>query len=230
MTAVRPEPLREDIDMVEPGPPLDPLAGVERQLERDSVRTQSLFNRTFERLTELEQLLLGLVDVLLKRGVVSAQEIEPAAQAIGQQLAARGEGSEHRVILRVDSAEQAAKPEQVVDCAARMHVCKAVCCKLSVQLSATEIEAGDVRWDLGRPYLLRREEDGRCSHQDRSSGFCGVYADRPRPCRQYSCANDYRIWSDFEGMVLNSEWIAAHLGADEPQLIPLQPLPPRAAG
>jgi Fe-S-cluster containining protein len=162
--------------------------------------------------------------VLLARGVVSEQEIEPAARAIGEQLAGRGEGREHAVILRDDSAEQAAKPEQFVDCAARMPVCQAVCCKLSVQLSAGEVEAGNVRWDLGKPYLLRREADGRCTHQDRGTGFCGVYADRPKPCRQYSCANDRRIWRDFEGMVLNKEWLDAHLGPDEPQLIPLQPL------
>lgn len=210
--------LRQDSAMT------DPVAGLERQLGRDSVRTQSLFNRTFDRMSELERLLLGLVDVLIARGTVSEQEIEPAARAIGEQLADRGEGKEHAVILRDDSAEQAAKPEQFVDCAARMPVCQAVCCKLSVQLSAEEVEAGNVRWDLGRPYLLRREADGRCTHQDRGSGFCGVYADRPKPCRQYSCANDRRIWRDFEGMVLNKEWLDAHLGPDEPQLITLQPL------
>lgn len=206
----------------------DPVAGLERQLGRDSVRTQSLFNRTFERMSELERLLLGLVDVLVARGVVSEREIEPAARAIGDELDKRGEDREHAVILRNDSEEQAARPEQFVDCAARMPVCHAVCCKLTVQLSAEEVEAGRLRWDLGRPYVLRREADGRCTHQDRGSGFCGVYADRPRPCRQYSCANDRRIWRDFEGMVLNTEWLDAHLGADEPQLIPLQPLASRS--
>jgi Putative zinc- or iron-chelating domain len=209
---------REDTAMI------DPLAGLERQLGRDSVRTQSLFNRTFERMSELERLLLGLVDVLVARGLVGEREIEPAARAIGEELDARGEDREHAVILRNDSEEQAAKPEVFVDCAARMPVCHAVCCKLTVQLSADEVEGGQVRWDLGRPYVLRREADGRCTHQDRSTGFCGVYDERPKPCRQYSCANDRRIWRDFDGWVLNTEWLDAHLGADEPQLIPLQPL------
>jgi Fe-S-cluster containining protein len=203
---------------------IDPVAGLERQLGRDSVRTQSLFNRTFERMSELERLLLGLVDVLVARGLVSEREIEPAARAIGEELAGRSEDLEHAVILRNDSEEQAAKPEVSVDCAARMPVCHAVCCKLTVQLSADEVEGGQVKWDLGRPYVLRREADGRCTHQDRSTGFCGVYDERPKPCRQYSCANDRRIWRDFDGWVLNTEWLDAHLGADEPQLISLQPL------
>lgn len=209
------------------GPPMiEPLAGLERQVERDSFRSQSLFNLAFDRLTELEQLLLGLLDTLIKRGVVTESEVAPAARAIGEQVAARGEGREHAVILREDSAEQAAKPEAVVDCAARLHVCKAVCCRLSVKLSAEEVESGKVRWDLGRPYLLRREADGRCTHQDRDTLFCAAYEDRPRPCRQYNCANDRRIWRDFEGMVLNQEWIDANLGPDQPRLIPLQPLRP----
>lgn len=209
------------------GPPMiEPLAGLERQVERDSFRSQSLFNLAFDRLTELEQLLLGLLDTLIKRGVVTESEVAPAARAIGEQVAARGEGREHAVILREDSAEQAAKPEAVVDCAARLHVCKAVCCRLSVKLSAEEVESGKVRWDLGRPYLLRREADGRCTHQDRGTLFCAAYEDRPRPCRQYSCANDRRIWRDFDGMVLNQEWIDANLGPDQPRLIQLQPLRP----
>jgi hypothetical protein len=212
------DPPREDTAMI------DPVAGLERQLGRDSVRTQSLFNRTFERMSELERLLLGLVDVLVARGLVSEREIEPAARAIGEELAGRSEDRDHAVILRNDSEEQAARPEVFVDCAARMPVCHAVCCKLTVQLSADEVEGGQVKWDLGRPYVLRREADGRCTHQDRSTGFCGVYDERPKPCRQYSCANDRRIWRDFEGWVLNTEWLDAHLGADEPQLIPLQPL------
>jgi hypothetical protein len=215
MTA--PEP-RQDTAMA------DPLAGLERQLERDSIRTQSLFNRSFERVSELEQLLLGLIDVLVARGVVREEDVEPAARAVADEIAKRDQPPPHKVILREDSAEQAARPEQFVDCAARMPVCHAVCCKLTVQLSADEVEAGQLRWDLGRPYVLRRESDSRCTHQDRVTGFCGVYADRPKPCRQYSCANDRRIWSDFDGMVLNQEWLDAHLGADEPQLIQLQPL------
>ena len=210
--------LRHDTAMI------DPLAGLERQLERDSVRTQGLFNRTFERLSELEQLLLGLLDTLIKRGLIVEHELEPAARAIGEQVATRGEGREHAVVLREETPEQAARPEPVIDCAARLHVCKAVCCKLSVQLSAAEVESGRVRWDLGRPYLLRREADGRCTHQERSTHYCGVYADRPRPCRQYSCANDRRIWRDFDNMVLNTEWIEANLGPDQPQLIALEPL------
>ncbi|HYN69255.1 MAG TPA: YkgJ family cysteine cluster protein [Candidatus Eisenbacteria bacterium] len=200
------------------------VQGLERQLERGGVRTQSLFNRTFERLSEVESMLLGLLDVLLARGVVTTADIEPAVRRIEEQVAARGDEPVHAVALRSDDPEAAARPDAVVDCAARMHVCHAVCCKLAVKLDATEVESGRLRWDLGRPYYLRKEADGRCTHQDRPTGGCGVYADRPKPCRQYSCANDGRIWKDFDGMVLNDEWLATHFRPDEPQFIAIEPL------
>jgi hypothetical protein len=200
------------------------LDGLDRQLERGGVRTQSLFNRTFERLSEVEAMVLGLLDALLARGVVAPADVEPAVRRVEQQIAARGEESAHAVALRSDDAEAASRPDAVVDCAARMHVCHAVCCKLAVKLDAAEVESGRLKWDLGRPYYLRKEADGRCTHQDRRGGGCGVYADRPKPCRQYSCANDGRIWKDFEGMVLNDEWLATHFRPDQPQFITIEPL------
>jgi Fe-S-cluster containining protein len=92
-----------------------------------------------------------------------------------------------------------------------MHICHAVCCKLNFALTAEEVDAGKVKWDLGFPYIVRHDADGLCTHNDRATGGCGVYADRPGICRRYSCANDRRIWKDFEKMELNSEWLDEHL-------------------
>lgn len=71
-----------------------------------------------------------------------------------------------------------------------------------------------MRWDLGRPYAIRHESDGLCSHCDHTSRACGIYEDRPTPCKRYSCAGDSRIWTDFDAMELNTEWIAEHLGEE----------------
>jgi Fe-S-cluster containining protein len=104
-----------------------------------------------------------------------------------------------------------------VDCSARLHICHAACCRLDFALSVEEVEAGKVKWDLGRPYFIRRESDGCCTHLDSASGTCRIYHDRPAVCRGYSCAKDTRIWKDFDNMVLNQEWIDANLGrAPEP--------------
>jgi hypothetical protein len=200
------------------------LAGLDRQVERSGVRTQQLFNRSFERMAELEAILLGLVDRLVAAGVVDTDDLLASARSVEAEMVARGDGLDHLVMLREDPPDAKAEPA-VVDCAARMPVCHAVCCKLSVSLGAAEVETGRLRWDLGHPYRLRREADGRCTHQDRATGWCGVYGDRPLPCQTYTCATDSRIWKDFAAVELNTEWLAAHFAPDEPRFVPPKPRP-----
>jgi hypothetical protein len=91
--------------------------------------------------------------------------------------------------------------------------------KLDFPLSVEEVETGALAWDLGRPYLIRHEADGLRVHNDRATGGCGVYEDRPCPCRQYCCATDERIWKDFERMELNEEWLEEHLAEPPPRLL-----------
>lgn len=131
-----------------------------------------------------------------------------AAEREADQKAMRWPG----VVLRQDAPD--AEAPAVVDCAARMPICHAVCCSLQFPLSAEEVDAGKVRWDLGHPYMIRDSSDGYCCHNDPQSGSCTVYEDRPQVCRGYSCAGDTRIWSDFDGMVLNHQWLDEHLGRD----------------
>jgi len=201
------------------------VARLDRQVERGGVRTQRLLNRSFERIAELEAILLGLVDRLVAAGVVAEDDVVAASRQVEAEAVARGEGLDHLVTLREDPPDVEAQPVKV-DCEARMPVCHAVCCKLSVALGAAEVETGRLRWDLGHPYRLRREEDGRCTHQVRETGWCGVYDDRPRPCRTYSCATDGRIWKDFAAVELNTEWLAEHFTPDEPRFTPSQSRPP----
>ena len=85
-----------------------------------------------------------------------------------------------------------------IDCAARLHLCHARCCSLSFELTVQDLDEGRVRWEIDRPYLIRHETDGYCTHLDRKSGGCGVYAERPATCRGYDCRGDARIWIDFE--------------------------------
>jgi len=45
---------------------------------------------------------------------------------------------------------------------------------------------------------------------------CSVYNNRPSVCKEYSCADDKRIWKDFDKMELNQEWITQHTGTEKP--------------
>ena len=115
-----------------------------------------------------------------------------------------------------------------MDCAARLPVCQAVCCRLKFALSEDEIISGKVRWDIGHPYIIRHDSDGACTHLESGSGACGIYADRPRVCRRYDCSGDARIWADFEKMVLNRDWIDRQLpggGAEAPGRAPRMEAP-----
>lgn len=215
-------------------PPERALEELERQVERGSVFTNAVLQRGFARLDHLETYLSALIDVLEAKGVASTQELvdfveappAPAAERTGPAADAPVPNaiSWPSIALRSDpDDEDLGRTTQRVDCAERMHVCHAVCCKLKFPLSEPEVEARVVKWDVGHPYVIRQDADGYCSHNDRATGGCGVYADRPRVCRRYSCADDPRIWKDFEAMVLNEEWIAEHTGPDAAGRTPAPP-------
>jgi hypothetical protein len=203
---------------------------LERQVERGSLFTHTALSANAERLTEVETVLYGLLDVLVADGTVDEHAVIDAAAAVRAQLQERGETVAPGVALRVE-ADAAGTSITPVDCAERMHVCHAVCCRLWFALTAEEVEGGVVKWDLGQPYHIRQNASGACVHNE-ATGSCGVYADRPGVCKGYSCADDDRIWQDFERMELNHEWIAAHLTGSKPRLasaimIRLDPPAPR---
>ena len=190
-----------------------------RQVERAGLFTHSALGRGHLRQRELESFVYGLIDALMARGAIEEGELAAAVEAVREQMDNSDEVPEPGVVLRVDKPEAADVPPAQVDCGARMHICQAVCCRLDFALAYDEVERGVLRWDMGRPYLIRHEADGYCVHNDRSTGGCGVYADRPTPCRAYSCAGDERIWTDFDAMQLNTEWIEANLGDGGPRLL-----------
>ena len=189
------------------------LIELDRQVERGNLFAHTALSESYTRLGEAQALIHGLADVLLDKGVVVEGELREAVENVRSELRERGDLSGPGVMVRVDQ-EPADRPAVEVDCAARMPVCKAVCCKLDFALTIEEIEAGHVKWDLGRPYFIRHGPTGGCAHNDSETGGCRVYANRPGVCRNYSCADDPRIWKDFDGWELNTEWIEANLSGD----------------
>ncbi len=196
------------------------LKQLERQVERSQLFAHTALGESFTRVGETEVFLHGLIDLLLTRGMVKEDELRTTIAKVRQELVDRGELSGPGIAVQVEEPTDIPRLPVEVDCKARMHICHAVCCKLDFALSLSEVEAGKIKWDLGRPYFIRHEEDGYCTHNDRLCGNCGIYADRPAVCRRYSCADDERIWKNFEQMELNTEWIEAHLSTTTgPQLI-----------
>jgi Fe-S-cluster containining protein len=183
----------------------DPLRELERQVERGNVFAHAVLSEHASRAGENEAIIRGLVELLIEREVVSPDELVAAVDAVRAET--RGDVD---IAIRLDDEGQAGAP---VDCEARLHICKAVCCRLRFPLSVEEVESGGpIKWDLGRPYFNRHGPDGYCHQCVPETHACSIYEDRPSPCRQYSCVGDERIWKDFDAMELNQEWIDERLG------------------
>jgi Fe-S-cluster containining protein len=198
----------------------DALNQLERQVERASLYTHTAIGQNALRLGDLEGFVFGLIDVLMAKELVTSQEVEAAIERVKAEMANNDDYPSARVAMRVDLQSQDDTAYVPVNCAERMPICNAVCCKLHFALSQGEVESGKVKWDLGQPYYIRHETNGFCSHNDRQTGGCSIYADRPGVCRKYSCANDERIWKDFDNMELNREWLDANLNrASRPQIM-----------
>jgi Fe-S-cluster containining protein len=214
-------------------PPDNPVAELERQMERGSQFTQAALAQVIERLSAVEGRIGELVRYLwaeTEEATPSSEPSEPSepseSQASdGEEVEGMGDAplNVQWPSIALANERDETRPKVEVNCAERMHICHAVCCKLSFALTAGEVESGKVRWDLGFPYFVRHGTNSYCTHNDTATGRCTVYADRPGVCRRYSCANDPRIWKDFDNMVLNEEWIRGNLSA--PSHIAIRSLP-----
>jgi Fe-S-cluster containining protein len=192
---------------------------LERQIVRGSMFTHAAFDKVVGRIAALEGYVKALAELLQSRGVLTpedtgASRTEEPTEEDDAEIEITGDKQPQRFDWPAITFRQEPEhltPPAEVNCAERMHICKAVCCRLNFALTPDEIDAGKAKWDLGNPYFIRQRDSGYCSHNDTGTGRCGIYDDRPGICRRYSCANDERIWKDFDNMVLNQEWIDEHL-------------------
>lgn len=221
----------------------DRFEELNRQLQRNSFFTQATLREHGRTEKRLEAYVSAILDLLLSKGVVTIDDLGDTVKAKQAEQIEEDNAPKTpkemldgwpNIILREDKDGLPDAPDEPVNCAERMHICKAVCCSLRFPLSSEEIEAGKVRWDLGHPYVIRHTAEGWCVHNDRNTGGCGVYEDRPKLCRRYSCRDDERIWKDFDNMVLNEDFLAQKARGDRFEFEGVRPAPvtfiPRTAG
>ncbi len=140
----------------------------------------------------------ALADVLVQKGLITEEELEaPLDQA--RREVARVQMPRVRLADMGDKYDDGQSVE--IDCHNRVHLCQARCCTLKFYLTKQDLDEGVARWDYGNPYWIKQDSDGYCVHNDASTGFCTIHAQRPHVCRQYDCRNDPRIWLDFERYV-----------------------------
>ncbi len=190
---------------------------LEDQVERGSLFTHSALSRQSARLNEIESFLYGIIDVLTQKGHMPPEVLKHAVEDVRKEMVEKGEMSNPGLALRMDGDKNS---EFIpVNCDERMHICKAVCCKLTFALNAEEVEGGEIRWDLGRPYMIRQKPSCYCTHNNPKDKKCTIYNNRPSVCKKYSCAKDTRIWQDFGKMELNQEWIHENIKETKLQFV-----------
>ena len=175
-----------------------------QQIADGLLYTHSRLNTNQRKTLEAASFLYALVELLNERGLITIDELDArkavVAQRLTEQIRREGNGA---MFQDPEYDKYAFEHAAEIDCLSRVHLCKAACCRLPFALSHQDVREGIVRWNLGQPYLIEHDGDGYCVHMDRDSRGCGIYANRPVPCRGFDCRNDRRIWMDFEGKVPN---------------------------
>lgn len=189
----------------------DCISEVEKQIENGHLFLHTVLSKYAVHQNEMESFLYGMVDLLIEKGLLSQEELQAKVAQVRAEIIQKGEAIHPGVALRKEKPDHAKDPPSPVNCAERLHICKAACCKLNFALSPREVESGKIKWDLGQPYHIRTGNKGYCTHLDENRCVCTIYSDRPKVCQTYSCANDKRIWLDFEKMEINQPWIDEQL-------------------
>jgi hypothetical protein len=189
---------------------VDDLNELSRQVERGNLFAHTVISEQLARTNITEALINGLADLLVQRGVVDSDELLEAVDRTRREIKQAGRSASLEVVIRGEDPKPEVGADEI-DCEARLPYCKAVCCRLRFPLTVAEIEDGPLKWDLGRPYFNRHDSHGYCHQIDHNTHACGIYEERPAPCRQYSCRHDERIWKDFDGMVINQEFIDSNM-------------------
>lgn len=155
---------------------------------------------------ETASFLYALIELLNEKGLLTIDELDARKQIVAERLAEQFRQNGTGVLLQDPEYDKYTfQGEAAIDCASRIHLCQAACCRLPFALSKQDVREGIVHWELGRPYLIAHDDDGYCHHLERGACRCTVREHRPVPCRAYDCRNEKRIWLDFDAMVVNPD-------------------------
>lgn len=145
----------------------------------------------------------ALTELLIANGTVSLRDFE--ARKTTTKDAMVGEALAHWEGARVltDETDKYTVVGPDINCAERIHLCRAACCKLRFYLSKQDLSEQKIRWNVGEPYQILHRKDGYCSHCDPATKVCNEHQHRPLVCRRYDCRSDPRIWEDFENAIPN---------------------------
>jgi Fe-S-cluster containining protein len=205
--AIASQPLTQtdvDVDrMLAEGPALEALRN---DVADGLMYSHSRENANTSKVLEVASFSYALIELLMERGLISVEELDQRKREVGARLVEKFAEKGMGVALTDDEKDKYAYDGAVqIDCENRLSLCRGACCRLSFALTVQDLEEGAVKWELGRPYMVRRDADGYCHHLEREHKRCGVYEQRPIVCRSYDCRKDKRIWADFENRIVSPD-------------------------
>jgi len=166
----------------------------------------SRLNANTSETLEAMSALSRLIELLIRKGLVTAEEVDESRRSAGRTMAAQFEQNRPGVFLNPLHEDKYALSDGIaIDCENRVQFCRAACCRLKFPLTKQDVQEGIVRWDLERPYMIAHDERGACSHLDPAARCCTVWEKRPAICRVYDCRQDKRIWVDFDKKIPNPD-------------------------
>ena len=171
--------------------------------------THTRINANTSKTLEASSFLYALIELLNEKGLLTFEELDERKKQVAQRLVKKF--VESGVGLMYQDTEEdkyTFEKEAIVDCESRLHICRAICCKLPFALSKQDVSEGIVKWEFGRPYLIAHDDDGYCVHLDRKNYNCIIREHRPLPCRGFGCQDNekWNVWKDFDIMELNPEF------------------------
>lgn len=182
------------------------LQDLVRGLRYSHIRINSNTSKTLKSCS----FLYALIEILNEKGIISIEELDERKKQVAERLVKKFTESGIGLMYQDPEYDKYTfEHEAHVACLERLPICKAICCKFPFALSRQDVEEGIVRWNFGRPYLIAHGEDGYCAHLGRKTYLCTVREHRPVPCRGFDCSRDkrYKVWEDFNKMIINSELI-----------------------
>jgi Fe-S-cluster containining protein len=175
----------------------DPVS--RKELERGLRFLNNAVTQMRDELLQLGAQVVTLTRLLEERDSVKQADVMEALPAAVRDVRENDEESPpNRVELRETLCDKQDVLSPPIPCGELLHLCKARCCRLVFLLSTQDLEERVLRWDYGKPYWNLRREDGYCVHNQPGTHQCGVYQQRPTPCRIFDCRRDKRIWTDYD--------------------------------
>lgn len=180
---------------------------LDRQVRQSLALQAEALAATRERIDDLESVVYALLGQMAGQGAVDVDVLGRAAEQLLDDVRTDHPQSIAPELRPANDALTA--PSVRINCAERLAYCRGACCSLDFTLNEAEVESGNIKWDLTRPYHIRRDQDNYCCHNSAEDSSCSIYDQRPGVCRAYDCSSDERIWLDFEAMKPNEQWISA---------------------